>query len=246
MRSLSKFFPKQMRSLLKKTILKDYWVFKPAFSSFANCGEDRVLAYLFKGKNEGVYVDIGAHHPISKSNTYYFYLLGWRGINVDAYPGKMEGFKKLRPRDINREQGVGEKTGSIPFYIIDGKGSPMNSFNKKNIVGHGIDPQRITSRNIQIATLESILQEHLNNSAIDFLTVDVEGYELEVLKSNNWEKFRPKVILVEGFFSRVEEVINSKITTLLKTKEYRLAYVTPNNIYYLEKGLELSSINQIN
>src|SRR5690606_15965677 len=67
----------------------------------------------------GFYVDVGAHHPTHYSNTYLFYKRGWRGINIDAMPGSMEPFRKLRPHDINLEIPISSKTEILPFYIFN-------------------------------------------------------------------------------------------------------------------------------
>src|SRR5712664_3731103 len=75
-------------------------------------------AYLSSVKN-GFFIDIGAHHPKKSSNTYFFYLKGWRGINVDAIPGSMARFRKSRPRDINVETGVARYAGTQTFYMFD-------------------------------------------------------------------------------------------------------------------------------
>src|SRR5690554_6253894 len=71
--------------------------------SYSQEGEDILLEKLFEGKNDGFYVDVGAHHPRRFSNTYLLYRRGWRGINIDAMPGSMAEFRRLRGRDINLE-----------------------------------------------------------------------------------------------------------------------------------------------
>lgn len=71
-----------------------------SIASYSQEGEDVVLRRLFDSQPSGFYVDIGAHHPVRLSNRYYFYRCGWRGLSVDAAPGSMEMFRRLRPRDI--------------------------------------------------------------------------------------------------------------------------------------------------
>ena len=79
-------------------------------------GEDLILNRLLDGQMQGFYVDVGAHHPIRFSNTYLFYERGWTGINIDAMPGSMKKFRKLRPRDINVECGVASSSGKLTFH----------------------------------------------------------------------------------------------------------------------------------
>ena len=88
--------------------------------SHSQFGEDMVVRGLLPCLKNGVYVDIGVHHPIFYSNTYHFYLRGWRGLNVDATPGSMEAFHLLRPGDINVEACVSMQEGqSLEFYLFE-------------------------------------------------------------------------------------------------------------------------------
>ena len=87
--------------------------------SYSQEGEDLVLAQIFEGKPPGFYVDVGAHHPIRYSNTYLFYRRGWRGINIEAMPGSMEEFRRVRPHDTNIEALVSLDRGSVPFFVFN-------------------------------------------------------------------------------------------------------------------------------
>src|SRR5690606_32490082 len=89
-------------------------------SSFSQEGEDRILARMFEAspKTQGIYVDIGAHHPFRFSNTFLFYQRGWSGLNVDAMPGSMRLFREFRPRDRNRETGVAEVECRLGYHIF--------------------------------------------------------------------------------------------------------------------------------
>src|SRR4051812_44497014 len=81
---------------------------KYRLDSWAQEGEDLVLRRFFEGQKKGFYVDVGAHHPHQYSNTFWFYRRGWRGINIDAMPGCMEGFEQHRPGDVNLELAVSD------------------------------------------------------------------------------------------------------------------------------------------
>jgi FkbM family methyltransferase len=172
----------------------------PPFSihSFSQDGEDMLLRGVFEGRSSGFYVDVGAHHPQRFSNTYYFYLMGWRGINIDAMPGSMEAFKQWRPRDINLEVGVSETSGMLPYYAFDE--SALNGFSKEvadRIVESGKYRLEFT-KPVPTRPLAQILDEYLPaNQTIDFLTIDAEGLDDIVLRSNDWKKYRPLVIVAE-------------------------------------------------
>jgi FkbM family methyltransferase len=142
-------------------------------------------------------VDVGAHHPVDKSNTYAFYRQGWNGINIDANPDAIQLFKSRRPRDINILAAISEhpdehvytKFHNSAFNTLDSKTANTVAASGQKIVG------QIT---VKTRTLRSVLDEFIPKSRlIDFLSVDVEGFDLEVLRSNDWTQYRPTVVVVE-------------------------------------------------
>lgn len=215
-----------MIKLVKRNLKK--FLFPRTNSSvfFSQGGEDAILYGIFNKKisrrEEGFYVDIGAYHPITHSNTYLFYLKGWRGINIDACPGSMIDFYKLRKRDINLEVGVRDFNGTTSFYMLDEK-STMNSFSKENLKHHGIEPRINSEIEVETYTLERILDQNSDKfREIDFLSIDVEGLEPEVLRSNNWDKYKPKVILLEMICASISDVEKHQTTKYLKEQGYIL------------------------
>lgn len=90
---------------------------------------------------------------------------------------------------------------------------------------------------VPMRSLEDILDEHLpSNTAIDFLSVDVEGLDLEVLQSNNWEKYHPKVVLAECWESDLETIHQSEIYVFLAQQGYKLFAKTTNTLIFTEAG----------
>ena len=138
-----------------------------------------------------------AHHPVRFSNTYRFYQLGWRGINIDAMPGSMAAFRRYRPRDINLETGVSDRSGKTTFYVFDEPA--LNCFSESLATFYQQQNVRLVGvRELETVPLRQLLGQHLaENQTIDFMNVDVEGLDLEVLRSNDWQRFRPRVVLVE-------------------------------------------------
>lgn len=168
---------------------------------FSQSGEDAILEKIFykklRAKNPGFYVDVGAYHPYKDSNTYLFYLNGWRGINIDARPGSMKPFNACRPRDINLENGVGISEGHHIYYLIDNN-STMNSFSKQNLIELGMDHLIKKEISLKVSPLRSILGQYARHfKKIDFLNIDAEGMDYEIILSNDWQKYRPEVIAVE-------------------------------------------------
>ena len=190
--------------------------------SYAQEGEDIFLDCLFKSKPNGFYVDIGAHHPIRFSNTYKFYRKGWQGINIDATPGSMAPFNNLRPNDINLEIPVSDKIETLPFYIFDEPA--LNTFIEEAAKEITRDDFYKIERieNITTKPLRDILRENLKSGTqIDFLTVDAEGFDFKVLNSNDWELYRPGIVLFEADIP-IEEISASDVAVLLVSKGYSL------------------------
>jgi len=160
-------------------------------------GEDLILNRLLNGQAQGFYVDVGAHHPVRFSNTYLFYKRGWRGISIDAMPGSMKIFDKVRPRDINIECGVAGSAGKLKYYRFNEPA--LNTFDAAEAEQKNKPPYHlIDTVEVAVERLDVLLQKHLPaGQQIDFLSVDVEGKDEEVLRSNNWARFRPRFILAE-------------------------------------------------
>jgi FkbM family methyltransferase len=173
--------------------------------SFSQEGEDLLLLSFFEdlpADYKGFYVDIGAHHPFRFSNTFAFYERGWRGINIDALPESMTPFKKHRAQDINLEIAVGSAENPLTFYCFNEPA--LNTLDKALADSRdGKSGYRITGTvEVQVLSLEKILDTHLpQNQKIDFLTVDAEGFDFDILNSNSWKKYKPTFILVETLYS---------------------------------------------
>ena len=219
-------------------MLLGYDSYAPSFSS---AGEDMILRHLLgSDKMKGFYVDVGAFHPTLFSNTYFFYLNGWQGINVEARPGSKALFDRVRPRDVNLEVGVSRARGSMTYYFI-ADDSPMNSFSPDFL--RQIEMLESVREEISIPTLPlaEILDQHLPaGQTIDFMNVDVEGHDFEVLDSNDWKRFRPKVIVVEdeGLDARESEIVK-----MLNGHGYELC---AQNVIILDKINEYFLIDRTN
>lgn len=225
-----------------KNILKRFFDFltwdQHQKKSWSQEGEDQILHRIFERQKIGFYIDIGAHHPKRFSNTQLFYRRGWRGINIDAMPGSMRAFDKARPRDINLELGVGIKAATLDFYIFNE--AALNGFSRE------LSQQRHNTtseyqikevKKIDVYPLASILKKHLpKGQIIDFLTVDVEGLDHEVLQSNDWLIYRPKFVLVEILGSSLNEIEQSPIGKMMKEASYVLFAKCMNTVFFKEAG----------
>jgi FkbM family methyltransferase len=199
--------------------------------SFAQEGEDLVLEQIFAGQPCGFYVDIGAHHPIRFSNTLRFYRRGWRGINIDAMPGSMAPFDRLRPRDINLEIAIFGEHKIMKYFQFDEPA--LNTFSTVISESHRSKSSYHITAVVELEgrPLADVLDEHLPAGvSIDFMTIDVEGFDLEVLQSNDWSRFRPRVLLVEVLDRASGENV---LDEYLKVRGYAKFTQTARTVFYV-------------
>lgn len=217
-------------SVTKRQLLKQNY----AYSSFAQVGEDMILAGYFSDKREaGFYVDIGANHPYIYSNTYKFYLQGWRGINVDANPGTKKLFDAIRPNDITIETGVSLHPGDLDFYRFEN--NVFNTLDKQIAEQHckefSIDVKEIIK--IKTRTLAGILKAYLPPlQKIDFMSIDVEGLDMEVLRSNDWSAYKPEVLVVECVYADYADIQSMEMVKYLKELGYSFFAKTFSSFFF--------------
>jgi FkbM family methyltransferase len=167
------------------------------FGSYSQSKEDLVLDTLLGGKRNGFYVDIGAYDPSWLSNTKRFYLRGWHGINIEPNTENWEKFMIVRARDINLNIGVGPKSGSLTYYAMDPP--TLSTFSKRAAEEYERSGSRLLSATkISVMPLSALFLKYCPHMNIDFMSIDVEGFEMGVLKSNNWKKYRPTCLCVES------------------------------------------------
>jgi len=189
-------------SLREAGVAHDDW--KRLRFSYAQFGEDMIAEALLP-EQDGFYVEVGAFHPVQFSNTYLFYRKGWRGIAIDPNQRFAEAFHRRRPGDITVQCAVDETEGMAAFDIMSELGE-LDCLHSTNKSSSAEKPLR--SIQVQCRRLGSILDEHLpKGRQIDFLSVDCEHHDLQVLRSNDWTKYRPRVIAVEDWESEATSVI---------------------------------------
>lgn len=236
---IKKIIPIKYRKffLKMKSIFFDIYTIK----SYSQEGEDIILRRILgEKKTVGFYVDVGAHHPKRFSNTHHFYKKGWRGINIDAKPECMEIFRRVRPRDINLEFALSDKRQTLIYYCFND--SALNGFLKPLSMERNKKEEYkiIDEIKIETLTLAEVLDTYLpSDTTIDFLSIDVEGLDFQVLTSNDWSKYKPNVVLVEDLNFTFDIPDNSEIYKFLIDKGYHLVAKTMNTLFYINNSFNI-------
>jgi FkbM family methyltransferase len=192
--------------------------------SYAQNSEDVLLHRVFGGQETGFYVDVGAYHPVIGSVTKMFYDRGWSGINVE--PGSV--FQELaaeRPRDVNLQMAVMDRAGEIGF--IENDADRGTSYVTTGEDGGG------TGRMVACDTLEGIVRKHSRGRPVDFVKLDAEGSEESIVRSTDWRRLRPHVLLIEATLPWSIALINGTWEPTLLEQGYIRAYFDGINCFYI-------------
>ena len=190
---------------------------------------------LNKIKN-GFYVDVGGYHPVHRNNTYLLYKKNWRGINIDLSKFSIDLFNFARPEDINLNVAVSKTNKKIKYYTQK-KISQLTTIYKdianKRMQGPIIEKEILSN------TLTALIgKTKYKNKRIDFLNIDAEGADFEILESLNFDVYRPKLICVEIDNKQIE---NSKIFNFLKKQKYTnqwsatFSYIFTDDLYNFDR-----------
>jgi FkbM family methyltransferase len=204
-------------------------------ASFGQESEDLILTRMFDRRTTGFYVDVGAHHPFRFSNTYLLYRRGWRGINIDAMPGAMDAFRRWRPEDVNLECLVSSDTAPRIFFQYDEPA--LNTVSEDLVRKREVEAPHyrlVGQVRLEARRLADILADYVPPGRdIDILNVDVEGHDLDVLASNDWQRFRPKVIVAELIGTDFAEMEASPLYRFLADRGYRLQSKLVNSAIFV-------------
>lgn len=197
-----------------------------------------ILRRVFERQGAGFYVDVGAHHPFRFSNTCYFHRRGWRGINIDANPAAIDEFRRHRPSDINLCVGIAETSGKLVFHRFNEPAlntfDPALAAERAKLSGYRV----VAQSEIAVRRLDEVLAEHLPaGQGIDLLSVDVEGLDLQALKSNDWRRFRPRVLLVEARDAELESLGSDPACGFARSVGYRAVAKTVNTVIFTDGEL---------
>lgn len=202
--------------------------------SYSQEGEDLLLQRIFGKRRGGFYVDIGSHHPFRFSNTYAFYRRGWRGVCIDPLPGTVTSFRRWRPRDTALEIGVSEQPSQLTYFMFNEPA--INTFSAavaaeregKN------NWQIVERRQVQTLPLTAILDSHVPSSVreIDFMSIDVEGLDLQVLRSNDWTRHRPRIVIAECLNATISGWVDDPVVLFMREHGYRTVAKAVHSVFF--------------
>jgi FkbM family methyltransferase len=200
--------------------------------SYAQRYEDMHLLRAFGEQASGFYIDIGAGHPVYDNVSFAFYLRGWSGITVEPNPWLAQLSEAVRPRDLRAQSLVGEQPGEATYYLVDdfhGLSTTVESHARKAQSEFG---KRLQTMTMPVTMLQSLCEQYPQDT-IDFLKIDVEGAEREVLLGGDWQRFRPKVVVLEALAPVTMAPAWEEWEPLLLGNGYRYAFFDSLNRYYV-------------
>jgi FkbM family methyltransferase len=195
--------------------------------------EDLVLAAFFPDVQKGFYVDVGGYDPDYDSVTKLFYLQGWRGINIEPQPSGYQKFQDERKRDINLNIGISNTNGELKLrtYTSGGLSTFSENVKRQYEATPDNDTREFKEITVPVRLLKEVFAEN-EVEHINFMKIDVEGYEYEVLESNDWDKYRPEVLCIEA------NHIEHDWRPLLQAANYELVFNDNLNDYYVDKATD--------
>jgi FkbM family methyltransferase len=201
------------------------------FVSYAQNFEDVILNRAFKDRDQGFYIDVGAADPVGHSVTKNFYERGWQGINIEPGSTAFALVQADRTRDINLNVGIGRIPGEFLFYEApDSVG--ISTFNEDwRQFWQNRDGQVFVEKTVKVMTLAQVCELHVHEP-IDFLKIDVEGHENEVIAGADFFRWRPKVVVVEGGRKRFDQ-------KLLESNYLHATFDGVNNYFVAEEHKDL-------
>jgi len=230
-------------NLLKKIYYKRY-----SKRSYSLSSVDLIVDRLFSNISKGIYIDIGCNHPIKYNNTYLLYKKGWNGINIDLDKESINEFNSLRKKDYNIQELVGSVDGEEKEIYYYHERSAINTVSKALADKRETKPQKIIKKKTK--SLNKIIESSpFNNKKINFMSIDIENYEYEVLKYFNFQKYEIDVIVteytdmdqlkLETHTQSLDYMLNTNLYKLLRENNYKLINWVNSDLVFVRNSLDI-------
>jgi FkbM family methyltransferase len=200
---------------------------KKVKKSFSSNSVDLIIGEIFKNKKKVIYIDVGCNHPFIGNNTYKLFKKGWSGINIDLDYTFINSFNFYRPKDNNIQIGISDKSGEQEMFYHHERSAINTLENSRS--------SKATSKKIiKTSTLNEIIQKSdFKDKEIDYVSIDVEGFELNVLKGFDLKKYKPKALSIEFIDPgmKKEEFYHQNINNIMNSDVYK--FMTDNDYHFV-------------
>jgi FkbM family methyltransferase len=199
--------------------------------SYTQNMEDYHLHVALGEVRHGQYIDIGGGHPIAGSVSFWFYQRGWSGIVVEPQADLAALHRRLRPRDTLVEAVIGRSSGEIDFFKID-RLHGLSTTIRGNAEAAGLHGAGFETLKLPSISLADLCRTHTIDS-VDFLKIDVEGAERDVLEGADWSKCRPRIVVLEAVAPLTNAPAWSDWEPILLNQDYRFVLFDTLNRFYV-------------
>lgn len=208
--------------------------------SYAQRLEDYHLDLVFGGQRNGFYIDVGAGHPVADNVSFWFYLKGWNGLIVEPQRALADMYASMRPRDIAACTLVGAREGEADFHVVERMHGFSTTVEHHARAASDLGARYATER-VPVRALASLTAQH-SVAQVDFLKIDVEGAESDVLASADWQRCRPRVVVVEAVAPGTMAEAWRDWEPFLLAQGYRYAFFDGLNRFYVaDEASELAA-----
>ena len=207
--------------------------------SYSNWGIDMLSDFFFRDKREGVYIDVGCHHPFLNNNTYPLHKRGWVGINIDLDYSSIDLFNFFRKNDHNIQIAASDSRGEADLYFFHNRAA-------KNTLSKSSGEQSKKTLKVQTDTLNNIIAStKFKDKRIDFLSIDVEGFEINVLKGFDFKKYKPSLVVLEFidpnlkefFYQKIENILDSELYKYMVNQEYKMVNWIHDDLVFVPENI---------
>jgi len=228
-------FKKKLKDFIKLNVFNFYK------KSYAQCGEDMMIDAALRGLNinKGTYLDIGAHHPYYFSNTQFLYEKGFSGVNCEPNPYLHKMFESKRKRDTNLNIGISIYSEDVELDFYSMNPPTLSTFVKDEAERYaGMKAHEIEEiLKIQTMNINKVIETYYKECP-NFISIDVEGLDCDILRTFDFTKYSPEVFCIEvaeyninGTYQRVEE-----IDIIMKDNGYFIYADMYQNAIYVHKN----------